>query len=171
MRKNHTQSFKIKAVEKALNRAQHQTLGQVADQLSIGYSTLTRWMYEVKQGKLSEESSAMLTKPKRPGDWTAEEKLQAIVETEQLSEQDKGRYCREKGLYQHQIDHWKRQLMSKTNNNEQNQQYQAQIKALKEENKRLQKELARKEKALAEAAALIVLKKKAQALLGSDEED
>ena len=62
MRKNHTQSFKIKAVEKALNRAQHQTLGQVADQLSIGYSTLTRWMYEVKQGKLSEDSSAMLTK-------------------------------------------------------------------------------------------------------------
>jgi hypothetical protein len=51
--------------------------------------------------------------------------------------------------------------MSKPNTNEQTQQYKAQIKALKVENQRLQKELTRKEKALAEAAALMVLKKKA----------
>jgi len=35
-----------------------------------------------------------------------------------------------------------------------------QMKALKEENKQLSKELRRKDKALAEAAALLVLKKK-----------
>lgn len=170
MRKKHTQSFKLQAVEKALSRSEHQTLGQLAEQLGIGYSTLTRWMLEVKLGKLTEESVPM-AKSKRPADWTAQEKLQAILDTERLSEQDKGRYCRQKGLYQQKIEQWKEQLMSKPqNNNEQTQQYKAQIKALKEENQRLQKELARKEKALAEAAALMVLKKKAQALFGSDEE-
>jgi len=168
MRKKHTQSFKLQAVEKALSRSEHQTLGQLAEQLGIGYSTLTRWMLEVKQGKLAEESAPM-AKSKRPVDWTAQEKLQAILDTERLSEQDKGRYCRQKGLYSQQIEQWKEQLMSKPQNNNE-QQYKAQIKALKEENQRLQKELARKEKALAEAAALMVLKKKAQALFGSDEE-
>lgn len=42
-------------------------------------------------------------------------------------------------------------------------------RTLKKENKQLQRELQRKEKALAEAAALLILKKKAQALFGSDE--
>lgn len=171
MKKRHTQSFKLKVVEKALNRTNNDTLESVAKQYGIGYSTLTRWMYEVKQGKLTEERSAAMPKHKRPVDWSVEEKLQAIMDTERLDERDKGRYCREKGIYQHQIEHWKQQLMSKTDNNEQTQQYKTQIKALKEENKRLQKELARKEKALAEAAALMILKKKAQALFGSDEED
>lgn len=169
MKKRHTKSFKLKAVEKALNRPGHQTLGQLAEQLGIGYSTLTRWMYDVKQGKLSEQSTAAL-QHKRPEDWTGAEKLRAIIDTEALSEQEKGRYCREQGLYQHQIEQWKQQLMSKNDNDNQN-QYKEQLKALKAENQRLQKELARKEKALAEAAALLVLKKKAQTLFGSDGED
>lgn len=170
MRKSHTQSFKLKAVEKALNGSGHQTLGQLADQLDIGYSTLTRWMHDVKQGKLTEASAADPTKHKRPGDWTVEERLQAIVDTERLNEQEKGRYCRGKGIYQHQLEHWKQALMSKQND-AQSGTLKAENRALKAENKRLQKELTRKEKALAEAAALMILKKKAQALFGSDAED
>jgi transposase len=46
--------------------------------------------------------------------------------------------------------------------------------ALKEEQKRakqLEKELQKKEKALAEAATLLLLRKKAQAIWGDDEEE
>ncbi len=171
MRKRPGNAFKLKVVEKALNRTNHETLAKIAEQFGNGYSTLTRWMLEVKQGKLTEEPSVSAPKEKRPQDWTAGEKLQAIVDTERLNEPEKGRYCREKGLYTHQIEQWKQQLMSKPNTNEQTQQYKAQIKALKAENQLLQKELTRKEKALAEAAALMVLKKKAQALFGPDAED
>lgn len=171
MRKRHTKSFKLKVVENALHRRNDQTLSDIAQHHDIGYSTLTRWMHDVKKGKLTEASGEKTPNPKRPGDWTDEQKLQAIIDIHSLNEQDKGRYCREKGLYLHQLEHWKQQLMSKTNNNGQTQQHKAQIKALKEENKRLEKELARKEKALAEAAALMVLKKKAQALFGSDEDN
>jgi transposase-like protein len=107
MAKRHSQSFKIQAVEKALNRSSHETLAHIADHYGIGYSTLTRWMLEVKQGKLTEEPSISAPKEKRPQDWTAGEKLQAIVDTERLNEPEKGRYCREKGLYTHQIEQWK----------------------------------------------------------------
>jgi transposase-like protein len=170
MAKRRSQSFKIQAVEKALNRSSHETLAHIADHYGIGYSTLTRWMLETKQGKLTEESMVARHKEKRPRDWTAGEKLQAIVDTERLNEQEKGRYCREKGLYHHQIDHWKDELTHMQNDTKTG-KLTAENRALKAENKRLQKELARKEKALAEAAALMVLKKKAQALFGSGEED
>lgn len=45
------------------------------------------------------------------------------------------------------------------------------LRALKEENKQLKRELARKEKALAEAAALITLRKKLATLWAQDEEE
>jgi cytidylate kinase len=47
----------------------------------------------------------------------------------------------------------------------------SELKALKEENKRLEKEIRRKDKALAEAAALLILKKKAAMIFGEREED
>lgn len=171
MTKRHSQSFKIQVVEKALNRSSQETLAQIADQQGIGYSTLTRWMYQIREGELTDQSPATPVTEQRPQDWRADQKLQAIIDTERLNEQDKGHYCREHGVYQHQIDHWKQQLMSKTNDSQQAQQHKAQIKALKAENQRLQKELSRKEEALAEAAALMILKKKAHALFGSGGED
>ena len=42
---------------------------------------------------------------------------------------------------------------------------------MQNEKEKLEKELAKKEKALAEAAALLVLRKKADAIWGTDEED
>ena len=45
------------------------------------------------------------------------------------------------------------------------------VRTLKKENKSLKKDLNRKEKALAETAALLVLKKKAQEIWGGPEED
>jgi transposase-like protein len=168
MSKRHTKRFKLKVVEKALNRENNDTLVSIASQYGIGYSTLTRWMYEVKQGTLSEEPQSF-EKEQRPQDWTAQEKLQAIIDTEPLSEPEKGQYCRSKGLFIHQIAQWKQSFMSSSN--EKTQKDKSEIRALKAENKRLQQELNRKDKALAETTALLVLKKKAQALFGSDEDN
>lgn len=170
MGKRHTKTFKLQAVEKALSRGSDQTLAELAEHYDIGYSTLTRWMQEVREGKLSEQSPVAGPKAKRPQQWTLEDKLQAIIDTERLSEQEKSRYCRRHGIYVHQLEEWKKALKDKQNNSSDS-QLRNEIRELKAQNKRLEKELARKEKALAEAAALIVLKKKAQALFKSDEED
>src|SRR5680860_872786 len=105
-------TFKLKAVERALNRTNNERLEDNAQQFSIGYSTLTRWMSAARQDKLIPHSGRVLAREKRPRDWTAAEKLQAIVDTEALSEQETGQYCRSKGIFQHQIAHWKQALMS-----------------------------------------------------------
>ena len=58
----------------------------------------------------------------------------------------------------------------KTQQPNKNQALQSENKKLKNENKQLALELRRKEKALAEAAALLILKKKADLIWGVDEE-
>jgi transposase-like protein len=169
MRKRLSPSFKLNAVENALSRGTAETVAQVAKRHGIGYSTLTRWMIEVKQGRLTRQDTP-LSREKQPQDWEPAEKFQALVDTASLNEPDRGRYCRQHGLFEHHLTQWKQECMA-TRNNEPDEKLKAENRALREENKRLQRELTRKEKALAEAAALMILKKKAQAMFGVNEDD
>jgi transposase-like protein len=98
-----------------------------------------------------------------------EDKLAIIIETAPLSEVELGEYCRRKGLYSEQIAGWKRTFIQ-SETTATNKAEREQVKRLTKLNKTLQSELNRKEKALAEAAALLVLEKKLQALL-EDRED
>lgn len=76
-------------------------------------------------------------------------------------------YCRAKGLYPHHIQQWKQDFAK----GPAAKPVKSDSKQLKQEIKQLQKELNRKDKALAETAALLVLKKKADALWGFNEDD
>jgi len=169
MSKHLTNEFKIMVVEKALARSEHTLLSDIAQHYGIGKSTLSRWMNEVKQGKLT-AIKTKVTQEKRPADWTLEEKQQVLQASNGLSEQELGRYCRKQGIYHHHLAQWKQELMNQPKD-EKLKQVKADNRQLKAENKQLQRELRRKEKALAEAAALIILKKKAQALFNQDEEN
>ena len=162
----HSVSFKVKAVEQALHRSAEETLAQCAGRNGIGYSTLTNWMAQAKQGKLTVTD---VVKEKRPRDWSAAEKLQAVIESAALNEEDQGRYCSQHGLFAPKLTQWKQELMRSPN--EQTPALKAENRALKEELKQIKRELARKEKALAEAAALLILKKKVQAIFVSDADD
>jgi transposase-like protein len=93
-----------------------------------------------------------------------EDKLAIIVESASLSEVELGEYCRRKGLYPEQIAGWKKafvQSETAATSKVEREQLRQQSTTIK----KLQSELNRKEKALAEAAALLVLEKKLQALL------
>lgn len=161
-------AFKLNAVEKALGRHEDETLEHVAQQIGVGYSTLTRWMTQVNAGKLTPTPST--SSSRRPEDWSPQEQWQALLDTASLTEPELGVYCRRQGLYTHHLQHWKDAFMRKQDDAP-TQRYKAEIRDLKDQNKVLQRELARKEKALAEAAALLVLKKKVQALYGEDEDN
>ena len=169
MDKRQSTGFKLKVVERALTRTSNETLAQIAQEFGLGYSTLTRWMSHVQQGTLTDHANTT-TKEKSPKEWTAQEKWHALVAYEGLDEQARGQYCRTQGIYSHQLDDWRAAIMSKQDN-EQTHRYKTEIRGLKDENKRLQRELHRKEKALAEAAALMILKKKAAMLFGTDEDN
>ncbi|GMA84651.1 hypothetical protein GCM10025855_41860 [Shewanella glacialipiscicola] len=93
-------------------------------------------------------------------DWSAEAKLAVIIETAPLSEAEINQYCREKGLFREQVQQWKQDCLAGFQTSEvQTKTIKQQAKADKAEIKSLQRELRYKEKALAEAAALLVLRK------------
>jgi transposase len=105
---------------------------------------------------------------KRPQDWSAEEKLQAVIEASSVSEEDLGAFLRRQGLHEAQLTQWRQLVLSglKKAPKRSGRASTAQGRRVRE----LEQELARKEKALAEAAALLILKKKVQQIWG-DEDD
>ena len=80
-----------------------------------------------------------------------ETKLTIIIDTARLNETELAEYCRSKGLYPEQIAQWKTQTLTGFSTSEQ--------------------EIKRKDKALAEAAAILILRKKLNALWGEDEDE
>ena len=168
MRARFTQSFKIQAVEKVLSRSEETSIEDVAKSLGVGYSTLQKWMVQSRNHEL-ELKTDLMTKEKRPQDWNLEEKLDIVIACGSLDETGINTLCREKGLYPHHLRQWKKDFTHGTTGSDKN-SGQVQAKQLKQENKDLKKELRRKEKALAETAALLVLQKKVNAIWGNDED-
>lgn len=111
----------------------------------------------------------MTEKERRPQDWSAKDRLSALIATASLDEKAKARWCRENGLHSHHLVSWRKEIESHQAENS-TQQRQAN-KQLRDENRGLKKELRRKEKALAETSALLVLKKKAHLIWGDSEDD
>ena len=94
------------------------------------------------------------------------------METSVLSESELSQYCREKGLYSEQVHSWKAACLNGFVSSDANQKTtRQQGKADKAEIKSLKKDLRRKEKALAETAALLVLRKKLNAFWGDEDEE
>jgi hypothetical protein len=122
----------------------------------------------MKKSKL-DSPKTLQPKSKRPQDWRPEERLVALHKTYSLSGEDLNTWCRERGVFVHQLEQWKTDFCSYAGSEESREEVRA-LRTLKAENQRLEKEVLRKDKALAEAAALLVLQKKFRALLGGEAE-
>jgi len=104
--------------------------------------------------------------------FNAAERLQIIIETASLSELELGEYCRKKGIYTHDIQVWKDEIIQNLSGQKAGHlEDKKQAKKDKDRIKSLEKELRRKDKALAETAALLVLRKKLQAFYGEGGEE
>jgi len=166
------QSFKIQAVEKALRRSGTTTLNDIASSLGVGCSTLNKWIVKSRNQEFdiaSPDEINRMSHDKRPQDWTLEERLNMVVTCSSLSDERLSEYCREQGIYPHHVEQWKLDFVSGNAPKDKVASPSA-VKTLKHENKALRKELNRKDKALAETAALLVLQKKVNAIWGSDED-
>lgn len=161
-------SFKQAVVKAALNRPTDTSLKQFAQERGVGYSTLQAWMRRARDGQWGNVPNTPAPREKRPVEWTTEERWQAVLDCAGKDEAATAAYCRERGVFQHHIDQWKHELMTKSKNDDPT--LRTEVRALKDENKQLKRELARKEKALAEAAALITLRKKLATLWAEDED-
>ena len=167
-----TESYKIQAVQKALTRPDDCNLKEVADSLGIGLSSLSKWIRQAKNHEFemaSETELKMISNEKRPQDWTLNERLEMVIKCASLDVQAINELCRENGIYSHHIQQWKADFVSGKQPSSPASK-PGEMKHLKTENKALKKELNRKDKALAETAALLVLKKKVNEIWGADED-
>lgn len=108
-------------------------------------------------------------KPRRPEEWPAEEKLKTVLEAQGLSDEQIGAFLRQKGLHESHLERWRQQMIEGLQSKPPVKKPQRQPGDLKRI-RALEQELRRKDKALAETAALLVLKKKVLEIWGDADE-
>ena len=140
----------------------------------VSQTTLSRWKMDA--GIVNGMPKSKSTEG-RPNDRTPEEKLQLVLEAGQLEDNELGAFLRKNGIHEAQLVQWKAEALGglggavKKSNRRRLGTEAREIRELKNQLKRKEKEIQRKDKALAETAALIVLKKKAEALWGVGDDD
>ena len=142
-------------------------IAQLAKEEGIAQGTLYSWRAAARaKGKLMPDGDLS------PKGWASVDKFAAVLETAALNESELSVYCRKQGLYPNQIKQW-RIACEQANDwdRAQNKRLQDTTRNADKKIKELQKDLIRKEKALAEIAALLVLRKKAQAIWGESEDE
>ena len=150
---------KQKIVNKAFSRREGKTLSSIAAENNVSLSALSKWMQQArKQG----HSTICQDKKRRTP-------LEHLLMTANLKEEKIGAYCREQGIYSFQLKEWNNKLMDFKEDQTITPKERLELKALRSENKKLKKDLTRKEKALAETSALLILKKKADLIWGDPE--
>lgn len=170
MQTKYSKEFKIEAVKKALSRKRLGTpFIETARFLDVKESTLQGWITAMKNKKLTETSTSEELIEQSPCRWNIKKRFEAIVQTSSLSGEEVSKYCRKRGIFPHHLEAWKSDFLESYGSKKRDNQNE--LKELKSENKALSSELRRKEKALAEAAALLILKKKVNNLWGIEEED
>ena len=151
-------------------------------EVGVSQSALSRWLREattvtttVPQRKKKRRAPASATRgsgppprQRRPQDWSPEDKMRLLREAEGLAGEDLGALLRREGLHQSQLDLWRQAVdeaaMSALGGRKQRSAEQKRIR-------NLEREVKRKDKALAEAAALLVLQKKVRALWADEDDD
>lgn len=160
----YSDDFKQQALSKVLQR-QGRTIEAVAKELNLSVHTLKGWMALAKKTSVSTPTEIA----KRPEDWSLAERLTALQQSHGLAETELNAWCRQQGLFPHHLSLWRADFCSPPT--VPSKQVAAQeVRDLKKANQQLQRELTRKEKALAEAAALLVLQKKFNAYLEGEDE-
>ena len=135
----------------------------LSKEVNVPQSTLSAWLRRAGSVSLaaSEEDNEAMAKKKRRKEWTVPQKLRVLTEAEGLNEQDLGALLRREGLHSKDLERWRARAAEALGSGS------AEARATSADRKRikeLERELLRKDKALAEAAALLVLRKKLEAL-------
>ena len=131
----------------------------VARESGVSVQTLERWR------------SQALLKPATERMWTAAARLEAVISTAALDESACSVWCREHGVYPQQLKQWREEATLALADPREMRASPLQAKADRRRIKELERELRRKDKALAETAALLVLSKKLEAIFQKDEDE
>lgn len=161
----YNEEFKEQAVRR-LMPPNSQSVAQVSRDIGVSDVTLYTWRNQYRN-----RGNAVPADPSNPENWSGKNKLAVVIETAALNEQELSAYCREKGLYVEQVQRWREAAESGADTGRPlSAQERREWQSERKKTRRLEKDLRRKEKALAEAAALLVLQKKARDIWGDNED-
>lgn len=154
----YSEAFKREAVRKMLppNGCRGTALSV---ELGVPKSTLFRWR------QVARTMGVMDTPAKK---WTGAEKLRVVNEASSLGDDALGAFLRREGLHEAQLKEWRAEAEAALGGTtKRGGKSTADAKRIQQ----LERELRRKDKALAEASAILVLKKKAAAIWGDEDDD
>lgn len=165
----YSSKFKARMVQR-MARPDGISATALSHEVGVPQSTLSRWLAAASTvSPMGGGNSNKGREPKSTRRWTLEEKLRGVVEASVLSDAELGAFLRREGLHESQLTEWRRLVEAA---------FSTPSKARRsgpspevEKIRALEKELRRKEKALAEVAALLTLKKKADAIWGDEDDD
>ena len=125
----------------------------------MGVASLERWREDAQ------------SRPARGRAWTAGARLDAVITTAAMNEAAKSAWCREHGVYPAELDTWRASCTTALSNPEDVRASPQATRAERKRIKELERDLLRKDRALAETAALLVLSKKVSAIFNRGEDE
>ena len=145
----------------------NESIKSISEELGISEQSLYKWRQKARIDGNATPGNGQTSER-----WSSEDKFLVVLESYSMNQSELAEYCRKKGLFKEQIDAW-RSVCLNANTGEINQTKRL-TQELKQEKRRtseIEKDLRKKEKALAEAAALLLLRKKARAIWGDQEDE
>ncbi len=130
--------------------------------------TLSRWLRDA--GRLDFMSKSKKSPKKKSGTarrWTAQEQMRVVVESSGLSDTELGPFLRQEGLHSVQLEEWRKSVEASLSPQRTRPQDTKEAKKIRA----LEKDLNRKDKALAEVTALLALEEKLEEIWGDEDED
>jgi transposase-like protein len=158
-RQSYSNEFKDVMRAKLLNRG-NRSKTEICKEAGVSLGIAGKWL--VPYG-----TSSQMKKQKNSQKWSPEQKLKTLIETGSLSEAELGAYLRKEGLFNQQLEEWKKEFLSSIKSNKSMMYKDDRDQKIKS----LERELLRKDKALAEASALLILQKKVNLIWGNKDED
>ena len=159
------EAFKTMAVQKALSPGAS-SFSKVAKSLGVPATTLYGWTEMYANIGVMKKRIPKATSSKN--EFTSEEKLQAIINQSTMTENEYGEYLRSRGLHSADVENFRNEYFLLLKDKGRIKQ-DPEVVSLRREKKNLQSDLNRKDKALAEMSARIVLLKKSHLLWGDPE--
>ena len=149
---HHSLEFKEQALLKARHRGTRSVLS-IASELNMSPGTLKRWVLD--SAKAGEQAPGG-TSPALDGPaaaWSPAQRLMALQESYPLNDSALAAWCRERGVFEHQLTQWREEFCTPAV--PASREAGSAFRELQRQHEQLQRELRRKEKALAEVAALL----------------
>jgi len=138
----------------------------LAEEIGIHQSTLSRWL---RNGRILGGTMTQKRKRKKTQRWSSSEKLRIVLAASQLQDEELGAFLRREGVHEHHLERWRRTILAALDEDGAKKRRDPFPQA--KELAAVQRDLRRKDKALAEVSALLVLKKKADAIWGVVDDD